>query len=111
MNIKQVIKNRHSIRNFLEKRPSIEILHELIEYANLAPSAGNLQARDFIIVDEKKVKENLCAASLNQEFILQAPYNIIVCANLNRILPYGEPWNNKRGWSPMGSRGGRKPCR
>jgi nitroreductase len=90
MNIKQAIKNRHSIRNFLEKRPSIEIINELIEYANLAPSAGNLQARDFIIIDEIKVKEALCAASLNQKFIIQAPYNIVVCANLNRISPYGK---------------------
>lgn len=89
MDLKNAIQKRHSIRSYSNEHPSKDIIHELIEYANLAPSAGNLQARDFIIVDEKKVKEKLCAAALDQKFIIEAPYNIVVCANLNRIAPYG----------------------
>ena len=89
MELKDTIQKRHSIRNFIQKKLSIEIIYKIIEYANLAPSAGNLQARDFIIIDKKEIKEKLSFAALNQKFISEAPINIVVCANLNRISPYG----------------------
>ena len=89
MELKDTIQKRHSVRRFSEKIPSIEMIHEMISYANLAPSAGNLQAREFIIVDNLNIKEKLSDAALDQRFIVEAPYNIVVCANLNRISPYG----------------------
>ena len=89
MELKNAIKKRYSIRNFSEKNISMDLVHEMIEYANLAPSAGNLQARDFIIVDDNKVKEKLSRAALDQTFIVEAPVSIVVCANLNRISSYG----------------------
>ena len=63
---------------------------DFIKLANLAPSAGNLQARDFIIVEDIKIKKELSEAALNQEFIVEAPVNIVVCANLSRISSYGK---------------------
>jgi len=89
MNIKEAICKRRSVRGFTGKKIPVEIINELVEYANLAPSAGNLQARDFIIVDDSDVKKQLAAAALNQVFISEAPVNIVVCANLERIKPYG----------------------
>ena len=56
MELKDSIEQRHSVRNFIERKLSLETIHEIIKYANLAPSAGNLQARDFVIVDKKKNK-------------------------------------------------------
>lgn len=89
MELKEAIKKRQSVRNFYDKEVKKEIIIEILEYANLAPSAGNLQARDFIIVDNKEIKEKLCEAAHNQEFIAEAPIDIVVCANLERIYPYG----------------------
>jgi nitroreductase len=89
MDIKDAIKCRHSVRNFSDKEVSLDLIHEIIKLANLAPSAGNLQARDFIIVDDSEVKERLCLAALNQRFVAEAPFDIVVCANLNRIASYG----------------------
>lgn len=48
-----------------------------------------MQARDFILVDDIEIKKELCRAALNQQFIIEAPLDIVVCANLNRISPYG----------------------
>ena len=90
MDIKDVIQQRHSVRNFSDKKPSENMVYDLIKYANLAPSAGNLQARDFIIVDDHEVKEKLSVAALDQRFIVEAPVNIVVCANLNRVSSYGQ---------------------
>jgi len=90
MSIKETIELRHSIRNFSNKIPSVGIILEIIRYANLAPSAGNLQARDFIIIEDPKIKNQLSEAAFNQDFIKDAPINIVVCANLNRISSYGK---------------------
>ena len=87
---KVCVKFRHSIRNFSKKIPSIDIIIEIIKYANLAPSAGNLQARDFIIIDDLKIKNQLSIAAFNQDFIKDAPIIIVVCANLKRISSYGD---------------------
>ncbi len=89
MELKETIKNRHSIRRFSNKKLPKEVISEILEFAHLAPSAGNLQARDFIIVDDEKQKIKLAKASLDQMFMAEAPVYIVVCANLNRISPYG----------------------
>lgn len=89
MELKDTIKKRHSIRSFSDKKVPLDLIHEMIEFANLAPSAGNLQARDFIIVDDIEIKKRMSIAALDQKFIVEAPVNIVVCANLNRISPYG----------------------
>jgi nitroreductase len=89
LDLKDVILHRHSVRIFSNKKVSSDVIAEIIEYANLAPSAGNLQARDFIIVEDINIKKELCSAALDQEFIVEAPINIVVCANLNRISSYG----------------------
>lgn len=89
MDLKDAILQRHSIRHFSDKLVSLDLIHEMIKFANLAPSAGNLQARDFIIVNDNEVKRRLSAAALNQEFIVEAPVNIVVCANYKRISSYG----------------------
>jgi nitroreductase len=90
MELKKAIKNRCSIRSFSKKELPAKIINEIIYYANLAPSAGNLQARDFVIINDKIVKEKLSAASLDQKFIVEAPICIIVCTNTKRIFSYGQ---------------------
>jgi len=89
MDLKDAIRGRHSVRSFSAKKPLAELIHDMIKYANLAPSAGNLQAREFIIVDDDDIKKRLSEAALDQEFIYEAPWNIVVCANLDRIASYG----------------------
>jgi len=89
MELKKVIQNRYSVRNFSDITPPKKIIDEIINYANLAPSAGNLQARDFVIIDDNTIKEELSNAAFHQQFIAEAPIIIVVCANLQRISSYG----------------------
>ncbi|MCK4366638.1 MAG: nitroreductase family protein [Thermoplasmata archaeon] len=90
MEVKRAISERRSIRAFKSNPVAEEVVKELIELANMAPSAGNLQAREFIVVRDDKTKEALAAAALNQTFISQVPVCIVVCVNYERIAPYGE---------------------
>ncbi len=89
MELKVALAKRRSIRSFLPKDVDMKTITDIIRYANMAPSAGNLQSRDFIIVRDDHTKEELCEAALGQEFIMEAPVCIVVCANLQRISPYG----------------------
>jgi nitroreductase len=90
MDIKDAIRRRHSIRSFSDKKFPADLIYEMIEYANLAPSAGNLQAREFIIVDDLEIKKRLSIAALDQDFVAKAPVDIVVCVHLDRIASYGK---------------------
>ncbi len=89
MELKDAIEKRESTRNFLSTPLTHSTIREILRFANMAPSAGNLQARDFIVVDEEEKKEALAHAA-GQTFVKEAPAIIVVCANYERIAPYGE---------------------
>ena len=83
--------SRVSIRKFKSDDIDDNTVKLLLEAANAAPSAGNLQARDFIVVRDAKMKLELAKASLRQMFIAEAPVVIVVCANYPRSMRvYGE---------------------
>lgn len=67
-----------------------KVVAEALRLANLAPSAGNLQARDFFVVKNQHTKKVLKEAALGQDFVRTAPVVIVCCANLERIKHYGE---------------------
>ncbi len=81
MEVFEAIKGRRSIRAFKEQNVSEETIKKLIESATWAPSAGNIQPWEFIIVKERETKIGLSEAALDQEFLEEAPVLIIVCAN------------------------------
>jgi len=76
----EVFKNRHSVRIFQNKLVESEKLEEILEAANSAPSAGNLRAREIIVVKEQVVKEKIVKAARDQDFIAQAPVVLVFCA-------------------------------
>ncbi|MEF8875056.1 MAG: nitroreductase family protein [Candidatus Thermoplasmatota archaeon] len=84
MEFKEVVEKRRSVRSFTgEEIPKEEIL-EIIEIGHMAPSAGNRQARDFIVVKDEKEKGRLVENAYGQSFIEEAPWVVVVCANKER---------------------------
>jgi len=84
MDVLEAIKSRRSIRAFKNQDVPAEIVEELIDAARWAPSAGNIQPWEFIIVQKPKIKRKLVEAALGQTFIEEAPVVIVVCANEER---------------------------
>jgi len=84
MDVLEAIKGRRSIRAFKNQDVPAEIVEELIDAARWAPSAGNIQPWEFIIVQKPKIKRKLVEAALGQTFIEEAPVVIVVCANEER---------------------------
>lgn len=83
MNVLEAIKGRRSIRSFKSKDVPPEIVDELLYAAAHAPSAGNIQPWEFIIVRKPEAKKKLAEAATDQFFIEEAPIVIVVCANEN----------------------------
>ncbi|MGB9681280.1 MAG: nitroreductase family protein [Minisyncoccia bacterium] len=68
-----LFKKRKSVRNFLEEEIEKEKIEEILKVIESSPSAGNLKAREVLIIKEKDLKEKLSKVSFNQRFISQAP--------------------------------------
>ena len=83
------IKNRRSIRRFLNKEIPKDALDVLKDALIWAPSAGNLQSRRFYFVFNNDVKKRIVDAALHQTFIAQAPLVVIACADLLIGRSYG----------------------
>lgn len=84
MDLFEAIKRRRSIRNYTNEDVSEEDLEKILEAAIWAPSAGNRQAWDFVVVRDDSVKKALVRAALGQRFIAEASLVIVVCANMER---------------------------
>lgn len=85
MDFFEVVRNRRSIRYFQkDKEIPEEKLNQILETAIQAPSAGNMQSWDFVVVTKKDTKEALAKAALGQSFIARASVIVVVCANQKR---------------------------
>ena len=76
-----VIEGRKSVRSFKRKEVSEEDVERLLSASMLAPSAGNLKAYKIIVVRDKSNREKLAAAAMGQDFIIEAPVCMVVCAS------------------------------
>jgi nitroreductase len=79
------IKKRRSIRRYLDKKVNHELICDLIEAATLAPSSGNLQNWQFIIVTNEEKRTELSIACVRQSWMQQAPVHIVICNNKSTV--------------------------
>lgn len=87
----QTVRARHSIRAFSSRAVEQEHLQAILDAANRAPSAGNLQAYEIYVVTNRARREDLAWAALDQEFVAQAPVVLVFCAHPARSeKKYGE---------------------
>ncbi len=84
MELREAISERRSIRAYAKGEIEKARLLRFLEDANMAPSAGNLQARDFIVIRDADQKKEIADAALGQRFIADAPVVVVVCANKAR---------------------------
>ncbi len=100
MEFKDVIEKRKSVRSYTGEAVSGELVLQVIEAGHKAPTAGNLQPWDFIIVKEEQKKREIVdttfvgndrAGTQKQEWMMQAPVCIAVCADRDRCYTrYGD---------------------
>ncbi|NMB79068.1 MAG: nitroreductase [Methanomicrobiales archaeon] len=82
---------RSSVRHYSDTPLSDAEIQYLLDCASTAPTAGNLEAWDVVVVTENEVRFALSAAAYDQEHVAQAPAIVVVCANYIRSMSqYGE---------------------
>ncbi len=84
MDFFDVVKRRHSIRAFESRPVDRSKVEAILESANRAPSAGNLQGYEIFLVTRDEGRKTLARAALQQWFIAQAPLVLVVCAHPGR---------------------------
>jgi nitroreductase len=72
-----------------------EKIRAIVEAADLAPSAGNLQAYEIYAVTEPSARMRLASALPEMEFFNDAPVSLVFCASPERSAPrYGDRGRN-----------------
>ncbi|MBI5152825.1 nitroreductase family protein [Candidatus Peregrinibacteria bacterium] len=96
MDFFDVVKNRHSVREFdSSKKVSDEMIEKILEAAKLAPSAGGLKSQRFYVVKDAEKKQALSRASLDQEFVAHAYAVFVIAGDKDRCgLKYGDRGKN-----------------
>lgn len=86
----EVVEQRHSIRNYSSRPVEREKLDRILQAANLAPSAANLQAYEIYLVTKVTQRAALAKAACGQGFVLVAPVSLVFCANPARNERFGD---------------------
>lgn len=81
----ECIRERRSVRDYKPDPIPEETIKEIIEAATHAPSSGNVQDWEFIIIRNLETKTKIAAAAWEQDFIARAPVVLVVCSDLDRI--------------------------
>jgi nitroreductase len=91
MDFFDAVKSRHSIRAFAATTVERDKLQAILEAANRAPSAGNLQAYEIYLATKAADRSALARAALEQWFVGGAPVVLVFCAHPARSAPrYGQ---------------------
>jgi len=77
----EVIGRRFSVRSFRSTAIDDATLQAILEVANGAPSAGNLQAFEIVVVRDPERKRELAKAALDQTFVAEAPVMLVFLIN------------------------------
>ena len=91
MEIERTIKGRRSIRRYQDRDIPNSVIKELLGLTICAPSSMNGQPWHFVIIRDKRIKEQLadiknkyCPAEKRDykaDFLRQAPVIIVICVN------------------------------
>ncbi len=95
MELSEAIKNRRSIRSFKPDPIPEKDLTKIFNAGRWAPSSGNTQPLEMVIIKNEKRKKKLAEAAGGQSFIAEAPIAIVACANIPRTAEtYGDRGRN-----------------
>lgn len=87
MDFFKVIERRQSVRGYSDLAVEPDKLQQILQAANRAPSAGNLQAYEIVVVRDADRKRALVSASGDQWFVGHAPVVLVFCAHPARSAP------------------------
>ncbi|WP_320171580.1 nitroreductase family protein [Maridesulfovibrio sp.] len=91
MDVFEAIYSRRSIRKYEDKPVSEELISKLLGAAMMAPSAGNAQPWQFIVVDDREKLDAVSDINQYAAMAKKAPLGILVCGDLS-LEKYAGYW-------------------
>ena len=90
MDAVEAILTRRSIRKYTEQPVSDEVLKELLEAAMYAPSASNQQPWCFVVINDRKIMNEIPKYHPYAQMLKEAPVAILVCCDSDlQLEEYG----------------------
>ena len=86
-----IILTRRSIRKYKNTPVSESDIKKLLEAAMAAPSAGNSQPWEFIIINDRKILDEIPKFHPYSQMLKEAPLAIVVCGDLKKEK-YRDRW-------------------
>lgn len=84
MDTRQAIMTRRSIRRYTPAPVAPELVTALVQAGMQAPSAGNQQPWQFVVITERTAREAIAAFHPYADMLREAPVAILVCGDLRR---------------------------
>lgn len=78
MEVLEAIRTRRSIRKYQKKPVPDEAVEKILEAGRWAPSAGNAQPWNFIVLRDEKIRKEVAQATTYGKFLADAPLGIAV---------------------------------
>jgi len=78
----EAILSRRSIRSYTAEQVPDQVVEELLEAAMSAPSAHNKQPWHFILIDDRKILDEISRIHPWASMLRKAPLAILVCGDL-----------------------------
>jgi len=83
MDAMHAILTRRSVRKYTNRKISEKIIFKLLHAGVSAPSAGNEQPWQFVIVDKKEILDKITKFHPYADMLKEAQIAILVCGDLN----------------------------
>jgi len=91
MDAMEAIISRRSIRRYTGQTIPGEMIEQLLQAAMSAPSAGNMQPWQFVIIDDRKILDKIPKVHPYATMVREAPLAILVCGDLD-LDGFGGYW-------------------
>lgn len=82
MDAMEAILSRRSIRSYTQQAVSEQLIEELLKAGMSAPSAGNEQPWQFIVINDRQILDEIPNHHPYAQMLIEAPVAIMVCGDL-----------------------------
>jgi nitroreductase len=85
MSFDSILKKRHCSRKFSTKKVSLTEVLKVAEAARFSPMAGNIFTIKLVIVGNQEKKNEIAEAALQQYFLSDSSYILVVCSDITNL--------------------------
>ena len=97
----EAVRNRRTVRKYLNKDISYKMLNDLLEASCRASTLGGMQLYSIIETRDEAMKEKLAPAHFNQPMVKGAPVVLTFCADFRRFSLWCEQRNAVPGYDNL----------